>query len=224
MDGFGDDGSCFKPCSEMRFDSRLTRVDPRERSGSAFVTIEGKVTGAKVQLHENPWKIDMEIQTTFRGYEVIKISLESPDSEKTLVLQVFRHDVLLTSLRIEADVYPNRPLIEPIVKVDLKATESIWAKFELEMDEGKGKITFSAPNKDFKLEFEGEDNGDTSLFTAHMELDGKTLDYESERVWTDGRITGKSSYTTTMDYEPANQKSNYEIQWPFRPGMPYLLR
>ena len=40
MDGFGDDGSCFKPCSEMRFDSRLTRVDPREDKFGMFIQLE----------------------------------------------------------------------------------------------------------------------------------------------------------------------------------------
>ena len=115
--------------------------------------------------------------------------------------------------------------MQPLLKVEWKFTQSLWANFALELDDGEGKITFEAPNKDFKLEYKNEESGDTSIFEAHLELDGETLDYESERVWNDGMITGKSSYTTTMNYQPSNQRTNYEIQYPTAESdRPILLR
>lgn len=189
---------------------------------SGSIDIDGKVTGAEIRKSED--KIDIDIQTTLRGYEVIKATFELID-DKTVLMKVFRHDVQLTSLKIEAEFYPNRPLMQPLLKVEWKFTQSLWANFALELDDGEGKITFEAPNKDFKLEYKNEESGDTSIFEAHLELDGETLDYESERVWTDGMITGKSSFTTTMDYQPSNQKTNYEIQYPSaQSDRPILLR
>ena len=43
MDGFGDDGTCFQPCSQMSFDSRLTRVDAREDKFGMFIQLEDVV-------------------------------------------------------------------------------------------------------------------------------------------------------------------------------------
>ena len=189
---------------------------------SGSIDIDGKVTGAEIRKSED--KLDIDIQTTLRGYEVIKATFERID-DKTVLIKVFRHDVQLTSLKIEAEFYPNRPLMQPLLRVEWKATQSLWANFAMEFDDGKGKITLEAPNKDFKFEFKSEESGDTSIFEAHLELDGETLDYESERVWNDGMITGKSSYTTTMNYQPSNQRTNYEIQYPTAESdRPILLR
>ena len=43
LDGFGDDGSCFQPCSQMQFDSRLTRIDARDNKFGMFIQLEDVV-------------------------------------------------------------------------------------------------------------------------------------------------------------------------------------
>ena len=40
VDGFEDDASCFKPCSQMKFDSRVTRIDGREDKFGLFIQFE----------------------------------------------------------------------------------------------------------------------------------------------------------------------------------------
>ena len=181
------------------------------------ISLNNKVTS--VNLQKSGDNIDIEVKTTLRGYETIKISIKKLDA-KTYLIEAFRHETLLTSLKIVAEL--NIQSKQAMLKVEWKATDSLWANFALAFNNGKGEISLQAPNKDFKADFKSEETGDTSIFETHIELDGETLDYESERVWTDGSITGKSSYQTTMDISPKNQKSSYEIQYNL--NRPLLLR
>ena len=183
----------------------------------ASISVNNKVTS--VNLQKNGDNVDIELKTTLRGYETIKISIKKLDA-KTYLIEAFRHETLLTSLKIVAEL--KIALKQAMLKVEWKATDSLWANLALVFNDGNGDISFQAPNKDFKADWKSEETGDTSVFAAHMELDGKTLDYESERVWSDGTITGKSSYQTTMDISPKNQKSSYEINYDL--NRPLLLR
>ena len=44
LDGFADDGSCYQPCRRMKFNSRRTRIDPRDDRIGIFIQLEEKVS------------------------------------------------------------------------------------------------------------------------------------------------------------------------------------
>ena len=44
LDGFADDGSCYQPCKRMKFNSRRTRIDPRDDRIGIFIQLEEKVS------------------------------------------------------------------------------------------------------------------------------------------------------------------------------------